>query len=457
MTLSLLDQPQDAPEPADTTLLPPPAGWPAPPAAAVYHELLGEIVTRIAPHTEADPAAILTQLLVAFGAAVGRGAWFTVEATRHHPNQFMLLCGDSSKARKGSSWDHVRRLLASVDPSIEQRILTGLSSGEGLIWAVRDPTAQDPGITDQRLLIIEPEFASVLKAASREISTLSPTLRAAWDGRPLAILTRTSPAHATQAHIALIGHITQTELRRHTTQVELANGYLNRILIVACRRQRLLPEGGHHDPLAGTGLTRLLAATLKHAQTAGQVHLDPDARELWHDAYRQLARPLPGVLGQITARAEAHTIRLALLYTLADGKRQIGPQHLHAALALHDYATRSAAWALNGATGQPLAEQIHAVLQAHPAGLTRSQISDTLKHNQPAGQTDHALHALQTAGRATVTQIATGGRPAQLWTASTHPTPPPDHAPPDPDLAANPRRTAGAVTERSEGKRAKRP
>jgi hypothetical protein len=93
MTLSLLDQPQDDPEPADTMLLPPPAGWPTPPAPAVYHELLGEIVTRIAPHTEADPVAILTQLLVAFGAAVGRGAWFTVEATRHHPNQFLLRNG----------------------------------------------------------------------------------------------------------------------------------------------------------------------------------------------------------------------------------------------------------------------------------------------------------------------------------------------------------------------------
>ncbi|MGH3992963.1 MAG: hypothetical protein ACRDSN_10940, partial [Pseudonocardiaceae bacterium] len=110
MTLSLLDQPED-PEPTDTAL-PPPAGWPAPPAPAVYHELLGEIVTGIAPHTEADPVALLTQLLVAFGAAVGRGAWFTVEATRHHPNEFMLLAGDSSKARKGSSWDHIRRLIA---------------------------------------------------------------------------------------------------------------------------------------------------------------------------------------------------------------------------------------------------------------------------------------------------------------------------------------------------------
>lgn len=75
--------------------------------------------------------------------------------------------------------------------------MTGLSSGEGLIWAVRDPTTQDPGITDQRLLVAEPEFASVLKAASREISTLSPTLRSAWDGRPLAILTRTAPARST--------------------------------------------------------------------------------------------------------------------------------------------------------------------------------------------------------------------------------------------------------------------
>src|SRR5206468_11011095 len=132
MTLSLLDQPRD-PEPAADTAatLPPPAGWPAPPAPAVYHDLLGEIVTRIAPHTEADPVAILTQMLVAFGAAVGRGAWFTVKATRHHPNEFMLLVGDSSKARKGSSWDHVRRLLAQVDTTIEQRVLTGLSSGEG--------------------------------------------------------------------------------------------------------------------------------------------------------------------------------------------------------------------------------------------------------------------------------------------------------------------------------------
>lgn len=42
----------------------------------------------------------------------------------------------------------------------------------------------------------------------------------------------------------------------------------------------------------------------------------------------------------------------------------------------------------------------------------------TLNHNQPAGRLDDALRALQAAGRVTVTQIATGGRPVQLWTAT---------------------------------------
>ena len=94
------------------SVLPAPAGWPAPPAPAAYHGLLGEIVGRLAPETEADPVAILAQLLVCFGAAVGRGAYFQVEATRHYPQEFVLIVGASATSRKGTSWDHARRLIA---------------------------------------------------------------------------------------------------------------------------------------------------------------------------------------------------------------------------------------------------------------------------------------------------------------------------------------------------------
>jgi len=417
--LTLLDQPNDDPPPTGGLTLPVPADWPPPPAAAAYHGLAGEIAATIAPHTEADPVAILSQLLVAFGAAAGRGAWFQVEATRHHPNEFLVLVGDSARARKGSSWDHVHRLISGADPAISSRVLTGLSSGEGLIWTVRDPQGQDPGASDRRLLVIEPEFVSVLKAVGREISTLSPTLRSAWDGRPLAILTRTAPARASDAHISIIGHITATELRHHVNPVELANGLLNRFLLLSCRRVRLLPEGGDPDPLKTTGLDSRLAKALTSARRAGQLRLSTRARHAWTDAYQRLAEPQPGIAGALSARAEAHTIRLALIYALLERAREIQPAHLDAALALWDYAHRSATWALERTTGDPLARQIHAALtHALPDGLTRTQLRDLLHRNPTTQQLDQALAALHHDGKITSQRVLTAGRPAELWTAT---------------------------------------
>ena len=41
--------------------------------AAAYHGLAGEVVSTIAPQTEADPVALLLQLLVYSGNAISRG------------------------------------------------------------------------------------------------------------------------------------------------------------------------------------------------------------------------------------------------------------------------------------------------------------------------------------------------------------------------------------------------
>ena len=193
----------------------------------------------------------------------------------------------------------------------------------------------------------------------------------------------------------------------------------NRFLFAVVRRVRLLPEGGDPEPLKGTGLARYLAATINHAQAAGQVKLDPAARELWWHTYPQLTQPADGLAGNLTARAEAHTIRLALLYALLDGQRHIQPQHLQAALALWDYAARSAAWALERTTGDPLAHQIHAALKhALPDGLTRTQLRDLTHRNATTAQLDQALAALAHDGKITSNRILTNGRPAELWTAT---------------------------------------
>ncbi|MGH7080648.1 MAG: DUF3987 domain-containing protein [Acidimicrobiales bacterium] len=396
-----------------------PPGWPTPPGPEVWSGMAGAIAETIAPHTEADPLAILAQTLVGAGAIIGRGAWLQIEATRHYPNEFVVLVGESARARKGSSWDHAARVLQRADPSLAGRTRTGLSTGEGLIWAARDPDGADPGVADGRLLVVEPEFVTVLKATGRDLSTLSPVLRAAWDSRPLALLTRTAPARATAAHIAVIGHITAAELAHHLDAIEAANGFLNRFMFIACRRQRLLPTGGHADPLAGTTMTERLAVDLSAARRAGRLELDPAASVEWADIYTRLAaEPDDPLAGALCARAEAHVLRLAMLYALTDGHTTICTSHLRSALALWDYAARSITWATQVASTDPLAEHIHAALAASADGLTRTQLRDHFGRNQPTARIDAALACLAQSGRAQRRRQHTAGRPAEIWAAT---------------------------------------
>jgi hypothetical protein len=60
-------------------------------ADAAYYGVAGRAVRTIAPHTEADPAAILLQFLAAFGNMVGPAPHCVVESTRHNLNLFVIL------------------------------------------------------------------------------------------------------------------------------------------------------------------------------------------------------------------------------------------------------------------------------------------------------------------------------------------------------------------------------
>jgi hypothetical protein len=397
--------------------------WPAPPRTAAFTGLAGEIVAAIEPHSESDPLAILAQLLVSFGSAIGRGAHYAVEATEHYGNEFVLLVGPSARARKGSSWDHVQRIFGDVDPGWEsERIVSGLSSGEGLIWSVRDPDTdrrarEQAGEIDKRLLVFEAEFASVLKMVARDGNTLSPVVRCAWDGKPLQALTKNSPARATGAHIAIVGHVTRDELVRLLNATEAANGFLNRYLLFCVRRSKLLPEGGRIDEIDWEPLLTRLRAAIDTARRAGRLSFDEHARRRWWELYPQLTEPEAGLAGAVCARAEAHVVRLALLYALLDQAQQIQLPHLESALALWEYAAASARWVFGDSLGDPLADEIYRALLEEPDGLTRSQVRDLFSRNRRSKDIGQALDRLAASGRIHAERLHQRGRPAELWRA----------------------------------------
>jgi Protein of unknown function (DUF3987) len=412
--------------------------WPQPIDAEAFYGVAGDAVRLIEPHTEADPVALLSQFLVGFGNLLDRNAHYRVEDTKHHTNEFCVLVGRSSKARKGTAEKRVRSLLSPIDEKWEREcIVSGLSSGEGLIWQVRDPIFKrekvrqrgqparyeevevDRGVADKRLLAIESEFASVLRLASREGNILSPIIRKAWDGDDvLRALTKNSPAKATKAHISIIGHVTIEELRVELDRTECANGFANRFMFLCVKRSRELPFGGASEIDFST-IQRRLHYAVEHAPKIEKMTFEPDAREVWKSVYHDLSAERSGLFGAVVARAEPHVLRLAVIYALLGCSLAIKRDHLFAALALWKYAEASARYVFGDAIGIPVADEILAALRRAPQGLTRTEISNLFSRHQKGNRIGNALGLLLRHGLARFVKEAGEGRPPERWFAAT--------------------------------------
>lgn len=404
--------------------------WPEPLAPEAYYGLAGEIVQTIEPHTEADPAGLLVTLIEMVGNCIGRTPYFPVESDMHRLNLNIIMMGDTSNGRKGVAANRVRAVMREVDPAWEgTRIMGGMSSGEGLIWQVRDEIRKwqydrktgesveiidDPGVKDKRLMVVETEYASVLRVLQRDGNTLSPTIRDAWDGKSLRTMTKNSPAVATNPHISIIGHITRTELLRYMDSTEMANGFLNRFMLVCVKRSKSLPDGGGAVDLAPF-VTRL-TDVVSFARKTGCMERDTKARNLWHEVYPDLTGGKSGMMGAIVARAAPTVVRLSMLYALLSKSSVIRAEHLHAALAVWKYAEASALYIFGDALGDPVADDILRALRMAPGGLTRTDIfSGLFGRNQSSARIGRALALLAEGGLARCEREDTGGRPGERW------------------------------------------
>ena len=292
--------------------------WPHFPLEAACPGLLGDFVRLATNNSEADPAAVCVTALVRFCAEVEssftfkwdcsaaarataraaskrgnrvfsakrRRVWFAfskselkmlcvyapykgphifVGETLHPPRLFAIICGNSSKARKGTSRQPVMRLFGRQYCVPEELVKLGLplparetggplSTGEGLAFHLReytesereqfleehpDAVLHDKG--DKRLVVMDEEFASALACIKREGNTLSMGIRCFWDSGDYAPLTKHIPVEVKGAHVNILGHITMQELEVALGNVQVFNGFANRFLWICARRTKLVP------------------------------------------------------------------------------------------------------------------------------------------------------------------------------------------------------------------------
>lgn len=383
-------------------------------AAPALHGLAGKVVHTLAPHTEADPAAILLQLLAAFGNLVGSAPHALVGATRHGLNLFVILVGDSSKARKGTSWRQIAGLFAEVDPGWTARCVTTARPTPATILQALN---QEQSGTGHRRFLLSEEFASILHVTARQTGQLSPLLRSAWDGGDLFASDGHHLLHTATAHISLVGHVTQGELAQHLSHIDAHNGFANRCLWTSVRRSQSLPEGGSLPPEQRSALAGelRLAYEWTQSQTPLLFRRAEAARALWNQHYPALSQGRPDLYGAATSRAEAQVLRLSAIYAALDCSPLVEACHLQAALAVWDYCQASAALFFDASPVDPIARRITQAIDASPEGLSKTQIRRLFGGRISSMRIDLALEQLCSLGL-TSNHIQSGrGRPATLW------------------------------------------
>jgi hypothetical protein len=409
--------------------------WPEPLAPEACIGPLADYVRAVEPMTESDPAAVLLQSLIMFGNIIGRTAFLPVEADCHFTNEFLVLVGETNGGRKGTSKGVARAAFALADQTWLTRWTSGLSSGEGLIWFVRDPIEKqerveekgrpvryetviaDKGVEDKRAMVIEPEFVGVLKQTERQGNTLSAIVRQAWETGYIQTMTKNSPAKTTNAHISIVGHITEAELKKHLSEVETANGFANRFLWIVVRRSKFLPESPPVNAEAVKPALTAIASAVAFAKSQRQIHRDADAVALWRELYPVLERDRGGLAGAMTARAAAHVVRLSLLYALTERSPVIRDRHLAAAVAVWEFTERSVAYLFGDSTGDGYADDALSLIRSCPAGIKRGDILNFFGRHVSSERLTQALRTLVRLGRARCETVETGGRPAEWWYA----------------------------------------
>jgi hypothetical protein len=405
---------------------------------AAFYGPFGRIVKAIAPLTEADSAAVLIQLLVGWGNLIGRCAYYSVGVDHHFTNLFCCVVGRTAKARKGLGLGVAGWVLKQLDQAwFEQNIWSGLSSGEGLIWRVRDPIVKsravtgkkaypgqreyyvdDEGIKDKRLLVAETEFGSAFTVMGRSGNNLSHVIRDAFDSkRRLGQMVKNSPGVATEAHISIIGHITAFELRTLMKECEQWNGFGNRFYWVCAKRAGVYSEPSDLEE-AGIGAElALLADATKWAKEVEQMDREEEAKALWDVIYRDFAEDDgEGVVAATIDRGDVFMLRFQQLFALADHALSIRSEHVRAAQALWKYGEDSARYLFGDRLGNPKAEKIFDALRQSSGGLTRAEINKGLfKGNLKAEVIEQALELLKKVGWIEGRTEKTGGRDAERF------------------------------------------
>ena len=354
---------------------------------------IGSIIKKLEGKTEAHPAALLAQLLCAYGNALGVNPHFKVGPSEHRCGIYMCVVGSTAKARKGLSWGIVKHLMSGIDEDwTQENIQSGLSSSEGLIFKLSN---QIENSNDPRMLVIETEFASVLLQSKRNGNTLSSTLRDAWDGAKLQTLTKSDPILAEGYHFSIVSHITKVELDKLMSEEDKYNGLANRFLWVFAERTILISNPDTIDLVEYSNEIQALKMSIKKFYKKTDILFSEEAIKVWDRMYHELSSTGNVLVDTVNSRDESYLRRIAMIYAIADDSITIKTKHLESALAFIEYAKASTNYIFGGSVLSIKEQKLLTAIKNNQDGYSRTQAFKLFNNHVKADGLNKLLSKLE--------------------------------------------------------------
>jgi hypothetical protein len=378
-----------------------------------YYGPLGVITKKPEPFVECSSAPILMQLIAGIGNMFGKVHYAHVGTSGiQHTNIYVAIVGDSSSGKKGAL-ESAKWILSQIDKHWVTNCFrpNSIASGQGMLWHLRETNNKDKGVTDKRTVFVEEEFGKVFKLATIKGNTITETIKTLYDSPDVHHhSTRKDAFTITHAHVSLIVHITDFELKLITPGVDLINGYINRFHWALNELVQYLPNPPIPDPqIFEKEVDQLKKATgMLTKNKAFQLieNLQPEsflmqrtseADKLWEGMYEELRKPGTGhpVIQALLGRGAANTLRTSMIYALCDGSSTIKTVHVKAAKAVWEYSVQGVKYMWESSTlRRKEVTALEAIAASGEKGISTTELYHVFAKNITKEELDTVLAGL---------------------------------------------------------------
>lgn len=308
------------------------------PPDAAFVGWIGEYHDLVAPTTEAPSAYHLGVGLALAGSIIGRRICTEYNSDPLYTNLFLVLVGESNKSKKDTAIKRATRLLTS---QINTKTSV-LNHGVHVVTDVGSSTALLQDLQDfQNLLLYFTELSRVIGNARRKgTETILPTLMEAFD-TPTVMHNRSmaSPIEAKFPYVSMMAATQPAILADLMTGSDMMSGFANRLFFVCGSPTSPMAIAPSLDREALTALLMRLWQVRQSYEEGAALSMSRDAQELWKDWYdREWYLEEESVeMESLKQRHHVMIQKIALLYSICDGLREITLEHLQRAIQIRDW------------------------------------------------------------------------------------------------------------------------